>query len=68
MNQQVNYVRLLVASLRAYQRSGKGAVAVHFSPGGRVLKIVPLFGNPDVGRQGREEDRRRGRLPNEAAE
>jgi hypothetical protein len=35
------------ASLRAYQLAGNGAVAVHFSPGGQVLKIVALFGNPD---------------------
>lgn len=34
------------ASLRARERGSNGAIAVHFSPGGRLLKVVAWFG-PD---------------------
>jgi hypothetical protein len=31
------------ASLRGKQQNGTGSMAVYFSPGGRILKIVALF-------------------------
>jgi hypothetical protein len=38
---------LRCASLRARQRTGTGALAIHYSPGGRVLKIEALFSDPE---------------------
>lgn len=38
---------LRCASLRACQRAGTGVVAIYFSPGGRVLRIVAQFGDPE---------------------
>lgn len=35
------------ASLRARQRTGPGALAIHYSPGGRVLKVLALFSDPE---------------------
>jgi hypothetical protein len=31
----------------AYQRGGNGAVWVHFTPRGRILKVAAMFYNPD---------------------
>lgn len=34
---------LRCASLRARERGSNGAIAIHFSPGGRLLKVVAWF-------------------------